>query len=200
MHFLVLAMLAAPAFAQPVPPDSDLMDDGELLNRADVQQELELLEDQIQGLKNAAAGYLQKVKDLQRELSSLDPNVGAQRSRALLNEYLQVKSRARQELLLPHQLQRLAELRWQYRAVRDPIVAFDRAVGLSDEQKEQMRTKESELRQQLLRKVQTLHDRQEREVLDVLTPAQRREWQQQTGDTFNFQPRLPGLRILRRLL
>ena len=175
---LVTAFGAHSAFGQTPLKKADVMDDGDLLHRSDVQRELELLDYQVQGMNDSNAHYVQKTKDLQKESLSLRPVVAAERMSELLNDLL----------------------RTQYRAIRNPVEAFHEIVILSDEQREKMLTRENELREQLLRKVRGLQERQELEVLNVLTPDQRLEWQKQTGEEFKFETQLRGLQMLRRLL
>ncbi len=201
---VMLGLAASPVRAQlpaPLAPRYvDLGDEVTLLTRADVQQEIEILEYQLDGITRGNEKALQKIRDSYNATRSLSPEVRVQVSSALGDELAQAKLLRMQELLLPHQLQRLSELRWQSHAVRNAVEAFDRAVKLTDEQKEKMRDRENELRERILLKLHEFHERQEREVLNVLTPEQRIEWQKQVGKEFKFETQVPGLQILRRLL
>ena len=83
---LVTAFGAHSAFGQTPLKKADVMDDGDLLHRSDVQRELELLDYQVQGMNDSNAHYVQKTKDLQKESLSLRPVVAAERMSELLND------------------------------------------------------------------------------------------------------------------
>ena len=158
-----------------LPGDPDLRDDSELVNRSDVQKDLELLDEQVHGLKRNLAQFKERHRQWEARMASLPPDERIKGTSQLLSELLEDKRQLRQEILLPHQLSRLVQLRWQYRALNDPIKTFDQTLKLTDEQKAQMRGKESELGDELLKKMRSFHARSQREILDILTPEQRIE-------------------------
>lgn len=197
--FTLTFVLPCTALLAELPGDPDLREDADLVNRLDVQKELEFVDDQVRAFKQNNAALTKAFRDKEKQQASLPPAARAQAALQWLDDVLEEKRRLRQEVLLPHQLTRLTELRWQHRAVNDPIKAFAGAVELTSSQKAKMRTKERELREELLKKMRNFHLRSQREILDVLTPEQRIQWQKAVGKEFKFQPSRPGLQILQRL-
>jgi Spy/CpxP family protein refolding chaperone len=191
-----------------------------LLGMAEVQKELELMDDQIASLKAVDEDYRQK---RQKEFASLR-DLPRDQIRAKFGE-LQEKQRAWneealkkvQEILLPPQYDRLHEISIQVRgvsALSDPKVQEE--IGLSEEQKnklkeirgkvetqmramfegmrgqspEQMRARMSEGRE----KMQSMRKEIEEQTMQVLTAAQRDKFEQMKGKKLDIQmPRFgPG--------
>jgi hypothetical protein len=202
MARLVIAtmlVITATGWVGESPTANDLRDDNELLSRTDVQKELELIDEQLQGIKQSNERVLKLARDLVLEESRLSSEVIVARAQELQRQQHQDQLNARQDLLLPFQIRRLEELRWQYRAINDPVSALVSAVELSDDQSARLRLKEEELRQEVLARLRDFHDRAEREILELLTADQRAEWKTKCGREFKFETRTPGLQMFSRL-
>jgi len=184
-----LVLSASACLAQ----DSDRSIDWALIRRADVQKELELVDDQSDFVND-------NLQRLQKNLVTLSEERGLytrDEVGAKLDEHRRdrsaVQDRLSEEILLPHQLQRLTELRWQYRVLKDRIPAFDLITGLQAEQRDKMSIREQELREELLDNLWAFQRRSMREMLDVLTPEQQAEWNKKFGKEFRFSPFGDGL-------
>lgn len=172
---------------------------GHVFNRGDVRKELEVVDDQSQIFSDLAIGYKRRVNDLESELKRIPPQEFVERAQEFRSQMNRDYEAKRQEVLLPFQLRRLDEVTWQYRSLNDPVAAFELAVNLTDEQETRMREREAELGEELLETMQNFKKRAEREILEILTPEQRKEWIKKVGTEFEFEPSQRGLSALNRL-
>jgi hypothetical protein len=182
-----------------LPGDPNLLVEGLLVNRADVRKELEFVDDQILAFQQGLEADRKKARESEKQLDRLPLLERGQRALQVLHELQEGKRKLRQEVLLPHQVQRLTELRWRYRSIDDPIRTFDQAVELTDEQVAQMRATELELHADLYEKLRSFHLRSQREILEVLTPEQRAQWEELSGEDFEFRSSRHGLKLLHGL-
>ena len=59
-------------------------------------------------------------------------------------------------------------------------------LDISDEQLEQMRAKADEVRKGMEEKIAKIRKQAEQEILSVLTPEQRKQYEEMMGETFDF--------------
>lgn len=196
---LVLILICPILVFAEQPTMDDLSDDSHLLLRADVRKELELVDDQAQGMQSVSDQAVRDLNELLKQRQEMPPSEFGERVSRLRKALLRNLLAAREEFLLPHQLERLTELRWRYRSLNDPAKSLDQCFSLTRAEHERVRSQEGELRDQMLAQLRAFRQRSELELLDVLTPAQRAEWSQKIGATFEFEPSDPGLTALRRL-
>ncbi len=156
-----------------------------LLQRADVRKELELLDDQIEELKGLSGqldmrSMFQGVRDLPRE-----------EQRAKINELMaqarkKIESKVN-DILLPHQVTRLKQLALQFAMQRPGGVASGTVadeLGITEQQREQLREKAQKLQAELQKKLQA-------ELVKELTPAQQTKLKELMGKPFTFEQTPP---------
>lgn len=176
----------------------------ELLQRADVQAELELLDEQ----KEAARELLGKSNERRREVfggfaeqfrnrdASEDQRRALQEQVREAMQKLNAETEASLDFLLPHQRKRLAQLEIQFRMRGAGGALGSREVSeglaLTDEQKEAVREKSRELAQEFAKKMAELRLQMQEQLLAELNPEQRAKFQELVGDPFEFQDRPPG--------
>lgn len=176
----------------------------DLLQRTDVQKELELLDDQ----KSELRVLVEKFSEQRRELGSSfveqfrGQDGTSQSDRAALWEKVQEAFRklnkdAEQGLsfLLPHQRKRLSQLEIQYQmrgsgglgALGSPEIGEQLAV--TEQQRAALRDKAMELGQEFGKKIAELRREMQEQLLAELDPQQRAKFQEMLGDPFEFQDR-----------
>ena len=116
-----------------------------------------------------------------------------------LREQLREKRKLQKEHLLPFQRERLAELRWRYRALDDPSATLLRAFPLTAEQAAQLERKQDQLREELAEQLHGFHSRSRQDVLKVLTPSQRAAWSASVGRPIDFALQRASVGILQCL-
>lgn len=172
-----------------------------IINDANVIAELELVEDQVQSLKDLQ----EDMRNVFRESFSgmrgrfQDPDVDRE---ALMNEIrdkiqadMQGVNDGLEEILLPHQVERLKELSFQSAIKRGGTQALlsnpkvKEELGLTDAQIEQVRTKAGEVQKEIDVKIKALRDSAQDEILSVLSSEQQSKIKAMLGDAFKFEER-----------
>ena len=214
-----LSLLAGATFAQPRPDGRGRGGLGgglpgfggggplELLQRPDVQAELELLDEQ----KNDLLALVEKSNERRRELFSgfadqfRNRDAASEADREALRNKVQeafqsLNKETEQGLsfLLPHQRKRLSQLEIQFRmrgggglgALGSPEIGAQ--LEVTDQQREILRDKAMELGREFGKKLAELRREMQEKLLAELSPEQRTKFQEMVGDPFEFQDRPPG--------
>ena len=170
-----------------------------LLRNVKVQEELELVEDQIKKIKEIESDVTKSMRDLLTSQRENITEASNEERREMWNEiqkkmaerYTQVKPKI-ESVLLPNQVQRLAEITMQYTHRRTGGLSSDRGrqslkeqLGLTDEQMEAMKEKATKSREKLSAKIAKLRKEAEAEVLSVLDSAQRAKYDEMMGEAFD---------------
>jgi hypothetical protein len=169
-------------------------DDLGMLAIAQLQEDLELIDDQKAKLDSLRADLKEKRRTLYGDLKSVDPvKLGPmlKSSESLLLE--DVNSRLT-EILLPHQIERLKQLRLQMQMRNQGVGSLmgqelSNALGLSDEQKKKLAEKQKEAEKKLREKIEEIRRQLQQEILtDVLTPTQRGQLTRLIGRELPWNP------------
>ncbi len=178
----------------------------ELLQRADVQAELELLDDQ----KNDLRALVEKSNERRREVlggfaEQFRNREVAEADREALRENFQEAMRKLSDevelglsFLLPHQRKRLSQLELQFQmrgggglgALGSPEIGEQLAV--TEQQRAALREKALELGQEFGKKIAELRREMQDKLLAELNPEQQAKFKEMLGDPFEFQDRPPG--------
>lgn len=178
----------------------------ELLQRADVQGELELLDDQKEDARNLTRTVNERRRDLFSGFADEFRNRDAtdEQRQALREKAQKAMQTLRQEteeglsFLLPHQRQRLSQLEVQFRMRGGGGLGalgsreIGEKLGVTEEQRGILRDKAQELGQEFSKKVAELRRELQDKLLAELNPEQRAKFQEMVGDPFEFQDRPPG--------
>ena len=173
-----------------------------LMYRAEVQKELELIPDQLGAASHGNVEAKKQLRAFGRRIEGVQPDEVAKLTAEVLafqQQLLEEKAKARRALLLPHQERRLEELHWRSRSVVDPVRTINAVVGLDDQQRERMAAITEELCERLTGEMWEFKRSADRELTQVLTPAQRAEWSKQVGEEFKFRSTTRNFQILRFL-
>jgi len=159
-------------------PMADLM----LLGREDVQKELELVDEQLDQIDKLRQGndmreMFSQVRDLPREEQ-------AEKMRELMESFQAKMKKGLNDILLPHQSERLGQLsvQFQMRGGVGLTASEDLAkkLKIDEKQRETLRTRARELEQELRKKLVE-------DLLKELTPEQQAEYKKLVGEPFEFQ-------------
>jgi hypothetical protein len=164
----------------------------DILRRADVREELEIVEDQIKDLETIGEEMRTRARELFGGLRDLDPE---QRREKLRESFRQIAEEAENKVskvLLPHQMKRMKQLTYQMRfrggtgrALTDGDLAEE--LEISEEQREALRKKAEEVEAELRQKVNQLRKEAQDKLLSVLSAEQRKKFEEMIGEPFEFQ-------------
>jgi Spy/CpxP family protein refolding chaperone len=163
----------------------------DVLRREDARKELELLDDQVAQLEKLNEGRREKMRDLFSGMRDIPQDQRGEKMRELFQKAQQDLEADIGKILLPHQMKRAKQLAAQLRlrgGVRSVLgdqMAQD--LGLTEDQKEKLRTKSEQLEEQLRKKYAELRSQAQNELLQLLTPAQQAKWKEMVGEPFEFQ-------------
>jgi len=171
-----------------------------IVRRPDVQKHLEIVEDQASEMERIGLD-----SPLRREMmevatdKSIPLKERMEKTRELHDRLQNERARAVRETLLPHQIERLEELAWQYMIIRDPLDTVSKAVpDLSHEQKNRMAIRAMELDRELRDIIRRHKEKARDELLKELNLPQERRWRSLRGEPFDFSER-PNVTLQRSI-
>ena len=170
-----------------------------LLANEKVQEELELVDDQIEEIKELGNEIRASMKEMFSSRSEEMRDASREEKQEMWNEiqadmkaeYANLKPKV-EKVLLPAQVKRLAEIKMQATIRQSGGLTSERGsqalkeqLDISDEQLEAMKEKTAEVRKSLLAKVAKLRKEAETEVLSVLSTEQREKYAELTGESYD---------------
>ncbi len=181
-----------------------------LLRIEQVQKEIELLDDQkadLEKLGEKARAAMQEVFGNFRNLSREEMQQRREEIQQKMQEQQKKLQAELEKILLPHQLERLEQIRIQLmgiRALEDPEVA--EKLNITDAQKEKIRQVQEQAREKMREAFQgmrggqgqrpdpqamreqftKLREQIEKDVLAVLTPEQKKKFEELKGEPFEL--------------
>ncbi|MGI9517643.1 MAG: hypothetical protein ACR2NP_11390 [Pirellulaceae bacterium] len=166
-----------------------------LLNDELVQAELELVDDQIDELKQIQEEAGRMMRDLFSQLQDVPREERRERMREmqeeLQGELAQFQEQAN-EVLLPHQRDRLKQLQFQSsgrnRGAGSALQNDEllEQLGISDSQKEELDEAVAKAREEVREKYADLIREAEEDILKVLDADQRKKYRELVGEAFQF--------------
>ena len=167
-----------------------------LLQREDVQKELELLDDQVADLQKIRDDMAASMRDLFTGNQDLPREERMQKMRETMEKAQQDVQAKVDKVLLPHQKKRLEQLANQMRmrggatrSLTSDTIAEE--LGLTDAQKTKIQAKADQLEAELRQKLAQLRAQAQEELLKELTPQQQAKFKDMVGDPFEFQTQQP---------
>lgn len=165
-----------------------------LLQREDVQKELDLIDEQIEQielLNENGRRRGQGGEDRRAEMEGLSDEERRERMREMRSERESEVQAKIEEILLPEQLERLNQLSVQLRTQRGGRGMLNgsvaEALGITDDQKAQIEERAEELQREMNEKINELRRQMQEELMKELTPEQREKLEELTGTPFEFQ-------------
>jgi len=165
-----------------------------LIMREDIQQEIQLVDEQMDKVREVADGVRDEIRGMFDGFRDLNEEERGQRFAEIRTKMEEMNADTEKKLakaLLPHQLQRLKQIDLQMRMQsRGEGGLSSRAVAdaleLSDEQREKLEQRADEVRKELQEKIRQAQAEAREKMLDVLTPDQKAKLEELTGEVFQI--------------
>lgn len=166
-----------------------------LISNPQVQEALEVIPSQVREIEDLVASAQEKMRTVFQELrdgGGGDRQAQADRIRERMTELSNGFRSELDNVLLPHQMKRLKQISFQQetRGRGNTVFNGDRlgeVLKLSDAQKDRLKTKAEEVEKKLRERVAKLRKEAEEELLSVLTPDQKSQYNDLAGDPFELQ-------------
>lgn len=162
----------------------------DLLADSDIRSELEMLDDQYQELQDLNSAIQKRSAEQIRGLDFSDRE-------KVVSQINSIRKNAIDDLngvLLPHQIERLQQLRMQTRLRRrslidiltsDPVKS---KLEITEEQSTDLKQKEKEVEEELQREIAKLREKAREKLLLSLKPKQKEAVEKMLGDRYEFTP------------
>jgi Spy/CpxP family protein refolding chaperone len=166
-----------------------------LLQDERIRQELDMVEDQNAELQTLRDELTQGMRELFDGMRDLSPEERRERFDEIREEMDQKRKDIEEKvnnMLLPHQQKRLQQLIFQSQSRRGGALGFAandnilEKLGVTEEQKNQLREKGEQVRKELDEKIAKLRKEAADDLLSVLSAEQRQKYQDLVGDSFDF--------------
>lgn len=186
-------------------PDSDMAFVGEngmffgagsdtfsMLSNPSVRKDLELVDEQMDRIREVNKDFGQRIRDSLGDLSKdgFDPGHAAN-LKQIIADIQQQKQEEIDKLLLPHQVERLKQVALQMQmkargtagALSSDKVA--ETLGLTEDQMNNLKTRSKELQQEIAEKTKKLQADAKNELIGMLTSEQQQKLKDMMGDEFS---------------
>jgi hypothetical protein len=166
-----------------------------LLQDERIRQELDMVEDQNAELQSLRDELTQGMRELFDGMRDLSPEERRERFDEIREEMDQKRKDIEEKvnnMLLPHQQKRLQQLIFQSQGRRGGALGFAandnilEKLGVTEEQKNQLREKSEQVRKDLDEKIAKLRKDAVDDLLSVLSAEQRQKYQDLIGESFDF--------------
>lgn len=173
-----------------------------MLQREDVQQELELLEEQKTQVKAAVEKSRERMGELFRGAGGRgggaaggEGNDRRDELRDTMRKFNEEMQAEVDKILLPHQSKRLKQLEVQNQMRGRMMGALEgdlaKDLGISEEQQDKLREKAQRLETELRKKMAEVRKQMQDQLLADLSPEQRKQFNDLVGDPFEFKDQPP---------
>lgn len=157
-----------------------------------VQKELEIVDAQREALQKIRDDYYQQIRGMYEKLRDVPADERQAKTMEAYRELAQAAEQQIQEVLLPHQVERLRQIVIQsrmryYGGTAGALTGDDLAaqLGITPEQRERLLEAQRAAIAELQEKTAQLQKEAQQKVLDVLTPEQRRKLDALVGAPFD---------------
>jgi len=160
-----------------------------------VRNELELVDDQVQQLKDIQAEFGKRLKDnLKFDAGNPDP----ERMKNISNIIKEMNAERMEKVhsvLMPHQSKRLKQISRQMsmknkgdvNALTGDEVAEE--LGIDDDQKKRLKERSKEIQKELQAEIAKLKKKAREDLMKELRPEQRKQMEEMLGDEFEYKKR-----------
>lgn len=166
-----------------------------MLSNPSVQKDLELVGDQLQQVRDLQSQFAAQIQDQIGNFS--EGGFTPDRLKDLPELIKKIRANQQEqmkELLLPHQIQRLQQVALQthlQQAGTAGALASEKLaeeLGITDEQKERLKTRSEEINKKLQEDMEKLKEQAREDILKELTKDQRTKLEEMTGNKYKPQP------------
>jgi hypothetical protein len=163
-----------------------------LLQRNDVQAELELLDDQKKQVNDLRDKSQQKMRELFGNLRGGGEGDRRDEIRDTFRKFAEETQAEVDKILLPHQSKRLKQLEVQMQMRGRGVLGalgggeVPEKLGISEEQREKLREKAQGLDEEVRKKTAELRKQAQEQLIASLTEDQRKQFNELIGEPFEF--------------
>lgn len=166
-----------------------------LIQDENVRKDLELVEDQVTKLREIGRKSFEGMREMFsgfRDLSEEEREKKMTEIREKMQKRTEEIQKEMNEVLLPHQRERLKQITLQSRLRRgntsDALASetITKELGITDEQKEKLKAAQEEAEKELREKTEKLRQELKDKVLKVLTAEQRAKFEKMIGEKIEF--------------
>lgn len=159
-----------------------------LLSDADIREDLEMMDDQYERLQQLNADVQKRASERIRELDFSDRE-------NVLAKLRDIREQAANDLgavLLPHQIERLNQIRMQSQLQRRSLVEIltskpvKQQLEITDGQSSELKQTEKEIKAELEREIAKLRTKAREKILSKLNPTQKEAVKNMLGNDFEF--------------
>lgn len=169
-----------------------MMDQFGLLSQQSIQEELDFVGEQREQYKRLQKDYNDRIREKMEAMNK--GGFAPEKAQSLGEEIRAMKeqqARDIEELLLPHQVNRLKQIQTQNKMKALGLNAFNdkklaEELGMTEEQLEQLKEKAKELSAELQKKIKGLREETQETLLKELTKEQQEKLKELTGDKFEM--------------
>lgn len=162
-----------------------------LLRNEAVQKDLELSDEQIELIEGLSQGRGGDRESIMAELDGLSGEERMEKIREIRDRRTEEMKKELDDILLPHQIERLEQIANQASAqggARSLIGgSLAEKLGITEDQKERLRSKAEELQREMNEKIAKLRAEMQDELLGELTADQRAQYREMMGEAFKFE-------------
>lgn len=185
-------LVSSPAFAQR--PGGRGGSIGELLRSEEVRDELEIVDDQLEDLREIEQEVRGEMREMFSGMRDLGPEERREKWESMREQMQELRSSVDgrvKEVLLPHQFERLEQIHLQQSVQRRGMSAtlsgpLAEKLGLTEEQQQQISEKAQELQAEMQEKINQIRQDARNELLEMLTSEQRAKLEELQGETFDM--------------
>ena len=162
-----------------------------MLSDPSVRKDLELVDEQMDRIREVNKEFGQRIRDSLGDLSKdgFDP-AQASKLKDIIGDIQRQKQEEIDKLLLPHQIDRLKQVALQMQmksrgtanALSNDKIA--EALGLTEEQIKNLKSRSTELQQEIAEKTKKLQADAKEELIGMLTSEQQQKLKEMMGDDF----------------
>ena len=165
----------------------------ELLMQDGIRQEIELIDDQEVQLREIGEEFGRTIRSAFEDMGDVQGPERFERIREVMQEKRKEFEEKINDVLLDHQVSRLKQLQVQARMRRGGAAnalgseQMRDALELTDEQMEEIQDVAREAEEEMRKKILEAQKEARKKILGVLTPEQRRKWEEMVGASYDFE-------------
>lgn len=168
-------------------------DSFDLLNNPGVQKDLELIDDQLNRIKEINKDFGKKIFEKIKMMRNGDGQIQIDGTSSISKLIQDLKAQQKAEiegLLLPQQQDRLKQvelqMQMQNRGTANTLDQLAKELNITGDQKKRIQAKQKELKKEFEEKLAKLKEDSRKALLDELTNDQRKKFEEMVGERYKF--------------
>ena len=165
------------------------IDSSRLLRSESVRKEIELTDDQMEAIEEMAEEGRDRGRGFNREdFEGLSQEERIAKFREIRDAQTKETKERLEEILLPHQMERLSQIGYQLSSQNGISGALAAKLGITEEQEEELKEKSAELLKDFNEEVAKLREEMKTELISaVLTKEQQKQYKELVGEPFRLE-------------